>query len=162
MSYASGTEVQVERSQREIELLVTKAGASAYYRGTEAGKAAIGFQLKDRRILFELPLPQPGEFATFKRRGVVYRTPPHLTQQLVEQACRARWRALCLAIKAKLVSVESGVESFEEAFLAQLVVPGDDGRAARFGAIALKAIAGAYKSGKPMPPLLPSGQEGAS
>jgi hypothetical protein len=36
---------------------------------------------------------------------------------------RQKWRALLLCIKAKLESVASGIESFEEAFLAHVVLP---------------------------------------
>ena len=43
-----------------------------------------------------------------------------------EQALRTRWRALLLCIKAKLESVESGIETFDTAFMAQIVLP--DGR----------------------------------
>ena len=35
---------------------------------------------------------------------------------------RRRWRALLLVIKAKLESVESGIETFEEAFASQIVL----------------------------------------
>jgi len=38
-----------------------------------------------------------------------------------EQGCRQRWRALCLAIKAKLETVESGISHFEDEFLSQIV-----------------------------------------
>ncbi len=44
----------------------------------------------------------------------------------LDQKNRQRARALMLVIKAKLESVESGVETFEEAFLANVM--GADGR----------------------------------
>lgn len=40
-----------------------------------------------------------------------------------EQACRSRWRSLCLCIKAKLEAVEAGITSFEKEFLAHIVLP---------------------------------------
>jgi len=40
-----------------------------------------------------------------------------------EQACRQKWRALCLAIKAKLEAVESGISHFEDEFLSQIIDP---------------------------------------
>ncbi|WP_210386043.1 hypothetical protein [Phyllobacterium sp. SYP-B3895] len=43
--------------------------------------------------------------------------------QAWEQACRSRWRALLLSIKAKLESVEAGIETFEDAFLAHIQMP---------------------------------------
>jgi len=153
--FAADTKVPVHRSQQEIEELVRAAGAKSFYRGDDQGKAIIGFQIRDRRILFELPLPTAKEFETVVRRGRTIRVPPGQVAQLLEQATRARWRALSLAIKAKLVGVEAGVESFDEAFLAQIVVP-HEGRAVRFAAVALAAIGGAYKDGK-LPPLLGPG-----
>jgi hypothetical protein len=46
----------------------------------------------------------------------------------VKKKNREAWRALLLCIKAKLVSVESKIETFEEAFLAHVVMP--DGKTA--------------------------------
>lgn len=152
MTYAAETSVPVDRSQREIEDLVRKRGAVGFMRGELEGRAVVAFQLKDRRVQFELPLPRAEEFSHVERRGRKVKAAPHQVEQLVGQAERARWRALALAIKAKLVSVETGVESFEEAFLAQIVVPGHG----RFGNWAIPAIAEAYGSGK-LPPLLPAG-----
>jgi hypothetical protein len=40
-----------------------------------------------------------------------------------EQACRQRWRALALVIKAKLEAVESGITCFEDEFLAHIILP---------------------------------------
>jgi hypothetical protein len=36
---------------------------------------------------------------------------------------REKWRAQLLCIKAKLVSVDSGIETFEDAFMAHVVMP---------------------------------------
>jgi hypothetical protein len=41
-----------------------------------------------------------------------------------EQACRQRWRALNLVVKAKLEAVESGIATFEDEFLAYTMLPG--------------------------------------
>lgn len=155
MTYAAETSVPVERSQREIEVLVTKHGATSFYRGQEVGRAIVGFQLKDRRIQFEVALPRPDEYEYTVRNGRKAKRTPEQVRVAVDQAERARWRALALTIKAKLVSIETGVESFEEAFLAQIIVPGE-GRAMRFAQLALPAIAKAYDTGA-LPPLLPSG-----
>lgn len=148
-AYAQDTSVPVERSQREIEDLLSKHGAKKFGRGFEEGRAVVWCELADRRIMFELELPTAASVAKQRKR------PGRISQEQVAQAQRARWRALALTIKAKFVAVESGVETFEEAFLAQIVVP-HDGRSVRFGRVAARAIAEAY-SGGTMPPLLPSG-----
>lgn len=68
-------------------------------------------------------------------------------QKWLEQEERTKWRALLLTIKAKLVSVENGVESFEEAFLAHLVLPGGE----TVGQKALPHIREAVETGKMQP-----------
>ena len=156
MRYATETSVSVSRSRAEIEDMVQRAGGAAFGSILQDARAVVLFELAQRRVMFELPLPAKDAFAMRLVRGRKVRSSPEQQTAGWEQACRTRWRALALAIKAKLVSVESGVESFEEAFLAHLVVPGKDGGAARFSSVALPAITEAYARGQ-LPPLLPSG-----
>ncbi|MEL6908489.1 MAG: hypothetical protein AAFP22_23970, partial [Planctomycetota bacterium] len=40
-----------------------------------------------------------------------------------EQAQRQRWRALLLVVQAKLEAVECGISTFEQEFLAHIVLP---------------------------------------
>ena len=69
----------------------------------------------------------------------------------VEQACRQRWRALALIVKAKLEAVEAGISSFELEFLPYPMLP----NGGTVGAWALPRIALACATGQ-MPPMLPS------
>lgn len=124
MAYARDTEVSVEKSRAEIEAILKRYGASHFAYMTEPTRAVIAFRAKDRNIRFDLPLPKVEEFR---------RTPSQklwrdndATHRAWEQGCRQKWRALTLCIKAKLESVESKIETFEEAFLAHVVMP--DGR----------------------------------
>jgi hypothetical protein len=57
---------------------------------------------------------------------------------------RARWRALLLVIKAKLESVESGIATFEEEFMAQIVLPDDQ----TVGQWVLPEVARIYETGR--------------
>lgn len=155
MSYANDTSVSVGRSKGEIEDLVQRAGGRRFVTMVDDDKAAVMFELGDRRIMFELPLPPKSRFATRTVRGREVECEAERQQRDWEQACRSLWRALHLTIKAKLVSVESGVETFEEAFLAQVVIP-HEGKAKRFAEFAVKAIEKAYSGGK-LPPLLGAG-----
>ena len=67
-----------------------------------------------------------------------------------EQACRSRWRALYLIIKAKLEAVESGISTIEREFFYDVVLP--DGRTiGEFMAPQLETV---YETGQ-MPTLLP-------
>ena len=121
------------------------------------GRAIITFELNERRIMFELKLPLKEKFTKKTDRwGREKSVPLDVAFKLWEQACRSAWRGLVLTVKSKLVSVDMGIETFEEAFLAQIVVAGSDGRAKRFSEFAIKAIAQSYTSGK-LPPLLGSG-----
>jgi len=148
MKYAAQTEVPVDRSKAEIERLLQRYGATEFAHGWKQDRATIMFKMQNRYVRFNLPLPTVGEFtktATGKQRKAGTGAVTHAW----EQACRQRWRALALSIKAKLESVESGIEQFESAFMAQVVMP--DGKT--ISETVLPAIAEAYKTGK-MPPLM--------
>lgn len=155
MKFASDTSVSVARSRGEIEDMVQRAGGLRFASMYEAQRAVVLFELHERRVMFELPLPTREDFAKREVRGKLVKAEPERQQRDWEQACRTHWRALCLCIKAKLVSVESGVESFEEAFLAHIVV-NDGGKAKRFAEVAIGAIRDSY-TGQPLRPMLGSG-----
>jgi hypothetical protein len=110
------------------------------------GKAMIAFEAKNRRIVFDLPLPDIAEkqFAFDGRRN--QRT-PQKRYEAWEQACRQRWRALALVIKAKLEAVESGITDFESEFLAHIQMP--DGKTV--GDHVRPTIETAYSSNKMLP-----------
>jgi hypothetical protein len=133
MTYAAKTDVPVGQTRTEIERTLMRYGATGFAYGQEIGRAMIGFQTKDRRIRFVLPLVPP------KGAG----------EKQVAQFERSRWRALLLSLKAKLEAVESGIESFDEAFLSHIVMPNGQTMAEH----SLPYIKEAYSTGK-MPPLL--------
>jgi hypothetical protein len=84
-----------------------------------------------RRLPFVLPLPDGDN------------------EKKDRQSVDRKWRALSLAIKSNLESVESHIETFEESFLAHIVMP--DG--VTVGKHAHPGIGLAYKA-EAMPPLL--------
>jgi len=150
--YAEGTSVPVEKSKGEIERLLSQAGAESVMSGTMPGRAVIAFEVRGRRIRFDLPLPAKEAFAERKVRGY-YRTATTEQQATAwEQACRQRWRALLLVIRAKLESSASGIETLEEAFLAQIVVAGG----ATVGSQIIPRLNEACQTGN-LPPLLGAG-----
>lgn len=130
--YAATTKVPVDQTRNEIERTLTRYGASRFAYFSEEGRAIIVFEAEDRRLRFDLPLPQGDS-------------------DKIAQQRRQKWRALLLAIKSKLESVLSGIETFEEAFLAHVVMPDGItvGQHARIG------IETAYKENK-MQALLPA------
>lgn len=138
MPYAEYTKVPVEKTKTDIETTLARYGADRFAYFTEPSKAVIVFEAHDRRLRFDLPL----------------------TEGLNEKAQRLRrqqWRALLLCIKAKLESVASKIESFEEAFLAHVVMP--DGRTVyEHTAPRIAQIA----TGGEMQPLLPAPSGGSN
>ncbi len=157
MKYAEKTSVSVSRSTEEIRALVMKHGAKQFGLMEVEKRAVVSFALHDRNVMFEVVLPDRALFKFKKRQN--WRGPEERSateqEKLFAQACRAQWRALLLTIKSKLVSVDAGVETFEEAFLAHVIVPGTEGHV-RFSKLATQYIAAAY-SGGPSMPLLGSG-----
>lgn len=134
--YAATTSVPVERTKQEIERALTNYGADQFISGWEHGRAMLGFRVKDRQVRFELALP----------------TNDSRRQKKIDQETRQRWRALLLVIKAKLEAVASDIATFEEEFLAHIVLPNNR----TVGQWMLPQVQAAYKTGK-MPKLLGDG-----
>ncbi len=156
--YAENTSVSSEASRGEIERTLERYGADAFMYGWQDDNAIVGFRMNNRQVKFLLPLPARDDptFTTYTSGRVNIRTferSPDEARRRWEQACRQRWRALALVIKAKLEAVEAEISSFEEEFLAWTVLP--NGTTA--GAFLLPQVAAAYETGK-MPPLLPAGK----
>ncbi len=139
--FAKDTRVPVTQTRSEIEKLLAKSKAKQF--GTavdyDLAQARVQFRLHDRIVRFVVTLPTRG----FDRRAT----------ERYEQAERQRWRALLLVIKAKLESVESEIETFEEAFLANIVMPNDK----TVAEIVRPQIAVSYETGR-MPRQLAAGE----
>ncbi len=153
MKYAANTNVASEKSRMEIEMCLKKYGASRFAYQSDVDFAAIGFEMKQRLIRFSVPLPQMKTYkkAVDSRAVGGFRTRTDVQAiDACEQATRQRWRALLLMIRAKLEAVESGIETFDTAFLPYTVVPGTS---KTFAEWAVPQIERAYSGGK-MPPLL--------
>ena len=150
MTYAEKTTVPVSRTKADIEDLVQKYGADQFISGYRNDLAMIGFSLAGRQIRFLLPLPdkQAREFQYTPGRG--QRRTEDAAHAAWEQACRSKWRALYLIIKAKLEAVEAGISTVEREFLADIMLP--DGSTA--GEWMAPQIEAAYQTGQ-MPPMLP-------
>lgn len=135
MSYAEGTSVPIDRSKTEIERILTKYGADQYSSGWAEGRAVIMFRMKDRFIRIDMPLPINGKAKN--KKGHI------LSKSSVESEIRRRWRCMVLYVKAKLESVESEIVTFEDAFMAHIVLP-DRQTVSQFMS---QQIAEAYTSG---------------
>lgn len=147
--YAEGTTVSVANSRAELEAMLERYGATYTAIFNEPGRATIAFRMAERNVRITLPLPDKSQFRRTSTRMV--ERSPQSQQTAWEQACKEKWRSLVLAIKAKLVSVANGIETFEESFMAHVVMP--DGRTV--GETITPNIALAYQQGGSVP-LLPS------
>lgn len=147
MAYAKGTRVSPESSRAELEKVLARYGADAFSYGVEADRAIVAFRAQGKHVKFELTYPHVSEFRYTRTTN---RTPPQ-QRAAREQRVRELWRSLVLVVKARLESVESGIESFEAAFLPYIQLP--DGKTA--GEFLLPQIERAYELGE-MPSLLPA------
>lgn len=155
-TYAAETSVSVEKSKAEIDSALAKHGAMQRATGTDdmAGEAYVLFSLAGRHVRQQIPLPKIGDFPA---RGEAPRgwhgwSPARRSEwarKAYEQACRSRWRAMLLLIKAKLEAISLGISTAEREFLADIALP--DGRTVHRALE--EGLRQAYSNGT-MPPLL--------
>jgi hypothetical protein len=151
--YASDTAVPIERSSAEIERVLRRYGATRFMHGWDELQTTLAFTVNDRTVRIAVPMPDPAapEFrqtptGRARRGGAV--------NEAYEQACRQRWRALALVIKAKLEAVDAGISTIESEFLAQTLLPNGQ----TVGQALAPQIEQAYRDGG-IPKLLKIGRE---
>ena len=145
--YAPNTTVSEEKSRVEIEQTLKKYGADQFVYGSDQEMAFILFRMNEKQVRFIVKYPK---FDDFKFTPTRQRRSPDSQKSAWEQAKRSSWRVLLLVIKAKLEAVESKIVSFEEEFMANIMLP----NRLTVGEYLLPQIEQAYIDGK-MPPLLP-------
>ncbi|MDR7867789.1 MAG: hypothetical protein RIN56_13325 [Sporomusaceae bacterium] len=148
--YAEGTQVDESRSRGEIERTLRRYGAQGFGYAWEGNNAMLTFKANGRMCRFLLPMPDQNdrEFTYTPERQV--RRSPAAARAAWEQACRQRWRAMSLLIKAKLEAIESGIVTFDDEFLAPMLLPNGQ----TVGQWAVPQIAAAYERNQ-MPALMP-------
>lgn len=147
--FAKDTDVSPEKTLIEVQMTLKRYKAAKFAFGEDGKNLSIAFEMSGRRVRFAVPLP------TYEdgRRAINQHAKGEFDQKIFDQAVRQRYRALLLCIKAKLESVESGIETFEEAFMAQILLPTGE----TMSEWAIPQIRQAYETGQVMPPLLGSG-----
>ena len=121
--YAQGTSVDSSASRAEIERTLTRYGAKSFMYGWEESRAALAFTADGRQVRFILPLPDRHDRRFTHTPAKNQKRTPEAAEKEYEQACRQSWRALALVVKAKLEAVSAGIVSFEQEFLAHIVLP---------------------------------------
>lgn len=152
MAYAAETTVSVENSRAEIERTLRRYKADSFFYAEEIGRHLIGFKMADRLIRFTLTMPRRDDkaFTTYLRGTTEYARTEAESEKKWEQACRQKWRALALVIKAKLEAVEAGISTVENEFLADTML--QDGQTV--AETIQPQIAEAYRLGVKAPALM--------
>src|SRR5262245_15611240 len=110
--YAAHTVVPVEKSRLEIERILTRYGATRFGNMSSATEVTIYFEVKGRQLQWTIPMPPEPKYAS------------HANNVKRDQEIRRRWRVLIITMKALLEAVDSKLMTFDEAFLAHVVMPG--------------------------------------
>lgn len=129
MSYAKGTSVSVAKTKAEIEELLGRHGCDRFGVMTEGSRAMIGFRIASDghplQVRITLELPDPQDAAFWRTPAKRQKRTPEQARTAWEAACRSKWRALYLVMKAKLVAVDEKISTVEREFLPDVVT--DDG-----------------------------------
>lgn len=139
--YAENTSVPIDRSQGEIKKILTKYKATAFAFAESKDNSMVQFEMAGRRIKFILP--------TFVYMRDKNHKGYYWGQKNIDQMNRSRWRALVIAIKAKLECVEAGITTLEQEFMAHIVLPNGQ----TVGDVMTPQIEQSYTRNE-MPPLL--------
>lgn len=123
MAYAEGTSVSEEKSRQEIERMLTRMGASKFGVLSDYNErtAEIGFVYKTIHVRMLITLPDPKDDRFNKTPTGKWLRSDNAKEEMYRAEVRRKWRSLSLALKAKLVSVEEGITTFEREFLPYMV-----------------------------------------
>ncbi len=127
--YANNTSVAPEKSRAEIERTLARYGATDFAYMSNVGGAKIAFAVpgpttRVYKIRFDIELPRKDEREFTHTESRSKPRSPEAAYIAWEQACKQRWRALALVVKAKLEAVECGITTFEQEFMAHMILPG--------------------------------------
>lgn len=147
--YATGTTVSVTKTRMELEKLLVQYGAAEFAGGWNADESRVMFKLADRLIRLSVLMPDPGD-RKFSHTPAGRRRTPADTRAAFAAEERRRWRALLIVTKARLVAVAEEVQTVEQAFLADIVLP-DGSTVGEWAAEQLPAV----YARNAMPPVLP-------
>lgn len=149
--FAKDTEVPVMRSQMEIGDVLRKYGADSFGFFQDGDRALVTFRAHARQVRMILPLPHidSPEIRDLKAGTGIARRKDGPAAEYREKLMRQKWRCLLLSIRAKLEAVETGIESFENAFMAHICLPNGQ----TTGEWLKPQLEQVYLGGK-MPPLL--------
>jgi hypothetical protein len=121
MPYASETKVPMNRTKDEIERTVRKAGATSFGTMQDAKLIVVAFVMKERTIRFSVRMPTFSDPNISRTSTGRPRSVGGMADAFGQEE-RRLWRAILLVIRGKLESIETGIESLDEAFLPHVVM----------------------------------------
>jgi hypothetical protein len=150
MAYAQNTKVDVSASIAEIQSITERYGADQFMFGTTETQGFVGFRVNGRMVKYILPLPKKDERRLRITEAGRERTSPDSILNEWKREVRRCWRSLALLIKANLDAVQTGIITFDLAFLGAIMLP----NGSTVGAWMEPQVEEMYASGK-MPEVLP-------
>jgi hypothetical protein len=157
--YAAGSKVPKFESLDEIQRTIGRFGGRSFAHAEDqgAGRVAIQFEIScegggTRRVRFAMALPLEDDFRHVQVNKTVRRLRTDRERwEVYSGEVNRRYRSLANGIKARLSMVEDGIETFEQAFYAHIVLPGGN---RTIYEETQAAVAAAYRSGI-LPELMP-------
>ncbi len=122
MAYAEGTSVSPEKSRMEIETTLRRYGANAFGYVSDDARSAVQFSFKGRSIRILIAKADASKLQRSYYGRLRAATPAEKEKWQYDES-RRQWRALLLVIKAKLEAVESKIATFDDEFMAYVVMP---------------------------------------
>lgn len=123
-NYVRGASITCAASRAEIQEMLTEYGATGFRTGSEGGRTIIAFTADRRRFRFLYEPPGSPEPAGASRGSEPPRSLPRPKSH--EELSRRYWHKLSMLIRVKLDAVGAGIATFEEEFLAYMVLPGGE------------------------------------
>jgi len=123
--YAANTDVPVDRSQLQIKRELQRYGADSFMFCEEPARAMIQFRYQGRSVRFIIEFPDRNSPRFTKSAKQKRPRDEAFAFRAWEQACRQKWRALHLFVKAALEAAHGGIVTFDDVFLPFLVLPND-------------------------------------
>ncbi len=122
-TFAQSTTVTIEKSRADVERLLEKFGTTAFAYFRSELKEQVAFAYRKMAVRLDIPVPSPSD-DTIRLTPAGHDRAPAEIEKRWRAEHRRRWRCLFLVVKAKLVGIADGIETFEEAFLAHMVIGG--------------------------------------
>lgn len=120
------TAVPVAKSQDELRGLLRKFGADQFSFGEGPDWAGLEFVHGGQMVRVRCPLRTMGDAEVSAHRAQAHVSRDAAAIAVVDREAMRVWRVLVWSTKARLVAVDEGLETFEQAFLSHLVDPGTD------------------------------------